>query len=481
MKKFIITGVLVVIIIVAILIFINITRYAKSYSISDVSCVNTTNDCSLLRFVFKPSRTTFKKIPEYNVKEIIEQGQSQITINRIDSIDAQFTYDQITENSLIDNVDYKHIDNTLILTIDRKGSLAPLEITEQGNVLNIHIPDNNNTYPQFSNMYPKSDSITNPSFQTISVDVAMTTKYKDGFVIVDGKQEKFNVNTKSSNHYSLILQKNLERNKVYNIKIIAIDNNNRASVVSWEFEAMKLIGNTSLPSDRFKYLGWWGQINQNMVKVMADSSAQSRQVGTFSTINRVKVLEEVRGETIGDNNVWYKIDGGAHPGAFVFSDYITPVEQPTPPTTFSIPKTVAKGEYWIDVDITKKILTLFAYDKPIFATYVSTGKPANQTIAGTYRVWYKLEKKRMRGGPPFVDHYYDLPNVPWVMFYNGGYAVHGTYWHDKFGTQQSAGCTNVTQGDAKFIFDKTLPILPDNVSFVFSSDANPGTVVYNHY
>ena len=87
----------------------------------------------------------------------------------------------------------------------------------------------------------------------------------------------------------------------------------------------------------------------------------------------------------------------------------------------------------------------------------------------------------MQGGPPVVSYRYDLPNVPWVMYYSGAYGIHGTYWHDKFGTQQSAGCTNLTQGDAKFIFEKTLPIMPANKASVISSDSNPGTVVYNHY
>jgi len=63
----------------------------------------------------------------------------------------------------------------------------------------------------------------------------------------------------------------------------------------------------------------------------------------------------------------------------------------------------------------------------------------------------------MRGQPPLHNYYYDLKNIPWTMFYNYDYALHGTYWHDKFGTPQSAGCTNMTQGDAKYIL--TIPYL----------------------
>ncbi len=67
------------------------------------------------------------------------------------------------------------------------------------------------------------------------------------------------------------------------------------------------------------------------------------------------------------------------------------------------------------------------------------------------------------------------------MFYHGGYSIHGTYWHDKFGTQQSAGCTNLTNGDAEFIFSKTLPSPSNDQNSIFSSDTNLGTVIYNHY
>ena len=79
------------------------------------------------------------------------------------------------------------------------------------------------------------------------------------------------------------------------------------------------------------------------------------------------------------------------------------------------------------------------------------------------------------------DYVYDLADVPHVLFYEGSYAIHGTYWHDKFGSQQSAGCTNMTQGDAAFIFDKVNPLLKPGESSVLSSKDNPGAVVHNHY
>ncbi len=220
----------------------------------------------------------------------------------------------------------------------------------------------------------------------------------------------------------------------------------------------------ALGLDRFKYLGWWGQINANSV-VMSAPSTRSRKLASFSAVNTVKVLKEVSGETINGNSLWYQIDGGTHPGAYVFSGNVTPMVQPEPPAEFSIPPQVNPGDYWVDVNLTKKVLTLFLYDKSVFATYVTIGVDINPTIHGTYRIWEKLLKTRMTGRPPQTWHYYDLPNVPYVLYYNGGRALHGTYWHDQFATQKSSGCTNLTQGDAKFLYEKL----------------DVGNVVYNHY
>lgn len=86
----------------------------------------------------------------------------------------------------------------------------------------------------------------------------------------------------------------------------------------------------------------------------------------------------------------------------------------------------------------------------------------------------------MKGAPPIATHVYDLLDVPWVMYYKDSYSLHGTYWHDDFGTQRSAGCTNMTIGDAKYIFEKTRPTI-GNLSSYFSTLENPGMVVNNHY
>lgn len=236
-----------------------------------------------------------------------------------------------------------------------------------------------------------------------------------------------------------------------------------------------------LPDERYKYFGWWGDINYNKAGVFAEPASTSKKLGALTKVNRVKVLEEIKGEMVGENDLWYKIDGGMYPGAYVFSHDVTPVAEPQPPAQPKIPTAVKEGEYWIDVDLTKKVLSLFIYNKPIFATYVATGVYTNPTRMGTYRIMSKFEKTRMRGRPPAAAKVYDLPNVPYVMYYRGSYSIHGTYWHDKFGSRQSSGCTNLTQGDAKFIFDRVNPVIAQGKQLIYSTFDNPGTIIYNHY
>ena len=39
------------------------------------------------------------------------------------------------------------------------------------------------------------------------------------------------------------------------------------------------------------------------------------------------------------------------------------------------------------------------------------------------------------------------------MYFYGGYGLHGTYWHNNFGTPMSHGCVNLSQGDAAWLYN----------------------------
>ena len=78
---------------------------------------------------------------------------------------------------------------------------------------------------------------------------------------------------------------------------------------------------------------------------------------------------------------------------------------------------------------------------------VSTGTWQYPTVTGQYQIYVKYEAAPMSG-----PGYY-LPGVPYIMYFYRGYGVHGTYWHDNFGTPMSHGCVNMTVEDSKWMFE----------------------------
>ena len=48
---------------------------------------------------------------------------------------------------------------------------------------------------------------------------------------------------------------------------------------------------------------------------------------------------------------------------------------------------------------------------------------------------------------------YYLRDVPYVMYFYKDYGLHGTYWHDNFGTPMSHGCVNLSSADAQWLFN----------------------------
>ena len=47
-------------------------------------------------------------------------------------------------------------------------------------------------------------------------------------------------------------------------------------------------------------------------------------------------------------------------------------------------------------------------------------------------------------GDVATDGPYSIEDVPWIMYFNGSYALHGAFWHANFGHEQSHGCVNLS-------------------------------------
>ena len=140
---------------------------------------------------------------------------------------------------------------------------------------------------------------------------------------------------------------------------------------------------------------------------------------------------------------------------------------------------ISSDEKWIEVDLSDQKLTAHQGDQIFAESLVSTGL-WGRTPPGEYRVWYKIRSTKMEGGSKANRTYYYLPNVPYVLFFNGEIGIHGTYWHQNFGTPMSHGCVNAPTPIAEKLFYWADPPLPEGKWVVRASDTNPGTRVVVH-
>lgn len=106
----------------------------------------------------------------------------------------------------------------------------------------------------------------------------------------------------------------------------------------------------------------------------------------------------------------------------------------------------------ITVDTGKQRLFAWEGGRILNEFKVSTGMRYTPTVKGSFKVYIKNEKQNMKGSYPPYEPYF-LKDVPSVMFFKGSYAIHGTYWHNKFGSRASHGCVNLSVADAKWLYD----------------------------
>jgi lipoprotein-anchoring transpeptidase ErfK/SrfK len=141
----------------------------------------------------------------------------------------------------------------------------------------------------------------------------------------------------------------------------------------------------------------------------------------------------------------------------------TPTSEYIPlPTSESSKPAVASsgnGTRWIDVDLTNQRVYAYEGDTVVNSFIVSTGTWLTPTVTGQFNVYVKYRSNKMSG-----PGYY-LPDVPYIMYFYGSYGLHGTYWHNNFGTPMSHGCVNLPIDDAGWLYNW----------------ASVGTVVNVHY
>lgn len=163
-------------------------------------------------------------------------------------------------------------------------------------------------------------------------------------------------------------------------------------------------------------------------------------------------------------------------GDWVRDERLILVEPLSRPPSWATP-----GRRWLDVSILKQTLVAYEGTEPVFVTLVSTGRDGlssgtkHSTVQGTFVIHTKHTTWNM--GSDAAGEAYDLRDVPYVQYFHEGFALHGTYWHDAFGTPRSHGCVNLSPHDARFLFEWTAPDVPERWHGAFGSE---GTLVFIH-
>ena len=173
-----------------------------------------------------------------------------------------------------------------------------------------------------------------------------------------------------------------------------------------------------------------------------------------------------------NGSIWYQVlDDRDKKHYFVEGEHLRPVT--TEELTQLSPDVIDKR---IEVDLGNQRIIAYEDNRPVFTSRTATGYFEGDTPIGEYRVERKQPSRHMSSDSE--GNSFDLPGVPWVCYISWtGVSLHGTYWHNNYGTPLSHGCINLNPKAAKWIYRWTIPHAPLNKEHV-ESDYGTRVVVY---
>jgi hypothetical protein len=156
------------------------------------------------------------------------------------------------------------------------------------------------------------------------------------------------------------------------------------------------------------------------------------------------------------------------------------------PAPSTLPWFAKNKQRWVDISIISQTLVLYEGSTPVYVTMVSTGRDGlgdpdktYSTPTGRFRIYQKHVTTTMDSN--VSENEFELRDVPWVMYFKGGYALHAAYWHDEFGRPRSHGCVNLSPIDARYVFNWVSPDTPEHWHASYAGEAfGQGTLVHIH-
>jgi len=143
-----------------------------------------------------------------------------------------------------------------------------------------------------------------------------------------------------------------------------------------------------------------------------------------------------------DGWLWYDIGNGR----WMRQTYVSLVD------VSSRPEEIGEDEYWVEIDLFEQTFAAYEGDRMVYAGLISSGLNQWPTRDGLFQVWDRQTKAKMSGAEGKVDYYY-IEDVPHTMFFDQDIALHGAFWHDRFGYKHSHGCVNMPPRAAEWVFN----------------------------
>jgi hypothetical protein len=177
---------------------------------------------------------------------------------------------------------------------------------------------------------------------------------------------------------------------------------------------------------------------------------------------RYTLFEVYDAQEADDGWIWYNIGNGR----WMRQTYVSLID-PKPR-----PEGIGPTDYWVEIDLYEQSLAAYEGDRMVFAGLISSGLNQWPTNEGLFQVWDRHAAVKMSGAEGKIDYYF-IEDVPHTLFFDNDIALHGAYWHDRFGYKHSHGCVNLPPLAAEWIYKWSEKV--DHDLWVWVHTSNPNT------
>ena len=303
------------------------------------------------------------------------------------------------------------------------------------------------TYDAHSSRYVVTPAVPGRSADlstvTAAVQQAFVTRTRPQGVLVKGVVVQAATTTDAAEETAKTLNKVLATGGFYvgSERTVPVP---RATMASWLTLTTNVDGKISIAADAAKIQALVPGLKARIDQKVADGIAIADSGGAILRVE--KPTQDAR--TLGDTS---------HVAA-AFAAQLAKGDG-----AYELPVAVVKGKTTkivrqLEVDLSEQRLYLRQDGKVVDSWLISSGHDITPTYTGHYRVYVHLPLQTMRGLN--VDGTkYATPDVPWIMYFNGGEGFHGVYWHNNWGHKMSHGCVGMPIPLAKYLYDWS----PDNI------------------